>query len=129
MWYLREFFRRQSLNARFTLKKNSDFRRLYSKGKNAVTAYLVVYIRRNKLDRNRTGFTVSAKLGNAVTRNRIRRQMREIYRQNSVRMKTGYDIIVVARSRCVNGDFHKMEDAFIAACDKLGIFSEGENAE
>ena len=36
--------------------------------------------KKNSLPNNRAGFTVSAKLGNAVTRNRVRRQLREIYR-------------------------------------------------
>ena len=86
------------MDSRYTLKKNSDFRRLYSKGKSAVTPYLVVYCRRNGQAVNRVGFTVSAKLGNAVTRNRVRRQLREIYRLNSAYLKNGIDMIIVARS-------------------------------
>ena len=110
------------MDPRYTLKKNSDFRRLYSKGKSAVTPYLVVYCRRNGQTANRVGFTVSAKLGNAVTRNRIRRQLREIYRLNSGYLKSGIDLIIVARSRCVNGEYRKMESAFVTACDKLGLY-------
>lgn len=110
------------MDSRYTLKKNSDFRRLYSKGKSAVTPYLVVYCRKNGQVVNRVGFTVSAKLGNAVTRNRVRRQLREIYRLNSACMKSGIDMIIVARSRCVNGDYRKMESAFVTACGKLGLY-------
>ena len=109
------------MDSRYTLKKNSDFRRLYSKGKSAVTPYLVVYCRRNGQAVNRVGFTVSAKLGNAVTRNRVRRQLREIYRLNSACLKNGIDMIIVARSRCVNGDYGKLESAFVTACGKLGL--------
>lgn len=112
------------MDARCTLKKNSDFRRLYSKGKSAVTPYLVVYYRRNRLDHNRLGYTVSAKLGHAVVRNRIRRRLREIYRLNADKIGKGYDIIVVARSRCVGGDYHKMEKAFLDACEKLRLIKE-----
>ncbi len=109
------------MNARYTLKKNSDFRRLYSKGKSAVTPYLVLYYRKSKSKVNRAGFTVSAKLGNAVTRNRIRRQLREIYRLNSADLKSGIDLILVARSRCVNGDYHKINAAFLTACERLDL--------
>ena len=111
------------MDSRYTLKKNSDFRRLYSKGKSAVNPYLVVYYRRNGQTTNRVGFTVSAKLGNAVTRNRVRRQLREIYRLNSAHLKNGIDMIIVARSRCVNGAYRKMDSAFVAACDKLGLLT------
>ena len=43
-----------------TIKKNYEFRRLYAKGKSAVTPTLVVYTRRVKTDGNRVGFTGSA---------------------------------------------------------------------
>jgi len=112
------------LNVRNTLKKNSDFRRLYSKGKSAATPYLVVYCRRSRMPENRLGYTVSAKLGHAVKRNRVRRRLREIYRHNMPALKTGYDIVVVARSRCVDGDYHKMNAAFLEACGKLRLLKE-----
>ena len=83
------------MNIRCTLKKNSDFRRLYSKGKSAVTPFMVVYCRRNGLDHNRVGYTVSTKLGHAVVRNRVRRRLREIYRLNSHQLKTGWDIVII----------------------------------
>ena len=96
------------MDARCTLKKNSDFRRLYSKGKSAVTPYMVVYCRRSREAHNRTGYTVSTKLGHAVVRNRVRRRLREIYRLNAPALKTGY----------------KMDRAFLSACEKLGLMKE-----
>ena len=112
------------MDTRCTLKKNSDFRRLYAKGKSAVNPYMVLYCRRNSLGVNRLGYTVSTKLGHAVVRNRVRRRLREIYRLNSPAMKTGYDIVVVARSRCVNARYAKMDAAFLEACGTLGLLRE-----
>ena len=109
------------MNSQYTIKKNSDFRRTYSKGKNSVNSFLVVYCRRNREEHNRVGFTVSAKLGHAVVRNRIRRRLREIYRLNSSALKQGWDIIVVARSRCVDASYQDMEEAFLKACQDNGI--------
>lgn len=109
------------MDSRYSLKKNSDFRRLYSKGKSAVNPYTVVYCRRNRDGVNRVGFTVSAKLGHAVVRNRIRRQLREIYRLNSSSLKQGYDIIIVARSRCVGAQYGKIESAVLDAFSKLSL--------
>lgn len=94
---------------------------MYSKGKSAVTAYLVVYCRKNRLNVNRIGYTVSVKLGHAVVRNRIRRQLREICRTNASKLVTGRDIVLVARSKCINGDYWKMEVAFLDACKELGL--------
>ncbi len=116
----------KQVDARFSLKKNYEFRRIYSKGKSVVTPYLVVYSRRNGTDHNRTGYTVSTKLGKAVVRNRIRRRLREIYRLNAAKLKCGYDIIIVARGRCVDGDYHKMEAAFLKACTEAGLLKPEE---
>ena len=112
------------MDTRCTLKKNSDFRRLYAKGKSVVTPYMVLYCRRNSLGVNRLGYTVSTKLGHAVVRNRVRRRLREIYRLNSPAMKKGFDIVLVARSRCVGARYAKMNAAFLEACGTLGLLRE-----
>ena len=112
------------MNIRTTLKKNSDFRRLYSKGKSAVTPYMAVYCRRNKGGVNRLGYTVSTKRGHAVVRNRVRRRLREIYRLNPPRLRSGWDIVVVARMRCVGAEYAAMDAAFMDACEKLGLVKE-----
>ncbi len=109
------------MKVRCTLKKNSDFRRLYSKGKSAVTPYMVVYCRRNRMDGNRLGYTVSTKLGKAVVRNRVRRRLREVYRLNAPGLKTGYDIIIVARGKCVDAKYSAIDNAFLKACEKLDL--------
>ena len=82
---------------------------------------MVVYCRRNGLDHNRVGYTVSTKLGHAVVRNRVRRRLREIYRLNSSQLKTGWDIVIVARSRCVGAEYSRMD----AAIEKYGPLKGG----
>ena len=114
------------MKVRNTLKKNSDFRRLYAKGKSAVNPWLVVYCRRNRGGVNRLGYTVSVKLGHAVVRNRVRRRLREIYRLNSPKLKSGWDIVVVARTRCVDAEYRQLESAFLRACASLGLLREAE---
>ena len=112
------------MNVRDTLKKNSDFRRLYNKGKSAATPYLVVYCRPNRLERNRLGYTVSTKLGHAVTRNRVRRRLREIVRLNAPSVRPGFDLVIVARSRAVDAAYKKLERAYLNACARLGLLRE-----
>lgn len=109
------------MKVRGTLKKNSDFRRLYARGKSAVTPCLVLYARPNRLGENRLGYTVSAKLGHAVVRNRVRRRLREIYRLNAPRLKQGYDMVVVARARAVGAPYRALDTAFLRACESLEL--------
>ena len=107
-----------------SLKRNHLFRRLYQKGRSAANKYLVVYCRRNGLQENRIGLTVSAKLGKAVVRNRTRRRLREIYRLNEARFTPGWDLVVVARSRAVDAPYKKLEEAYLSAAEKLGLMRE-----
>lgn len=109
------------MDFRSTLKKNYEFKRLYNKGKTAVTPYMVVYALKTQRGDRRVGYTVSTKLGKAVVRNRIRRRLREIYRLNSYKLKDSVDIVIVARSRCIEEEYAKMEQAFLHACAELGI--------
>ena len=114
------------MNGRFTLKQNSDFRRLYAKGRSSANRFLALYCRRNGRGVNRMGYTVSAKLGGAVVRNRVRRRLREIARLNMPALKTGWDIVVVARTRAVDASYAELERAHREACAKLELLREAE---
>ena len=116
------------MKSRCTLKKNSDFRRLYAKGKSAATPYMVVYCRRNRTGENRLGYTVSTRLGHAVVRNRVRRRLREIVRLNAPRLKSGWDIVIVARGRCIGAPYRKLEAAWLSACEKLDLLQKETEA-
>ena len=106
-----------------SLKLNHIFRRLYATSGHA-NGYLVLYAKRNRTNTNRVGITVSKKLGHAVVRNRVRRRLREIYRLNEAKFAPGWDIVVVARSRCVGADFGKMTRAYLALAEKAGILEK-----
>ena len=105
------------------LKLNHIFRRLYNTTAQA-NACLVLYARRNKLPANRVGITVSKKLGGAVVRNRVRRRLREVYRLNEDAFAPGWDIVVVARSRCIGCSFQKLTDAYLSLAEKAGILKQ-----
>ena len=107
------------------LKLNHIFRRLYHTSGHA-NSYLVLYARKNHSATNRVGVTVSKKLGGAVVRNRVRRRLREVYRLNETRFSPGWDIVVVARSRCIHAEFEKLTQAYLSLAAKAGIL---ENAQ
>lgn len=104
-----------------SLKLNHLFRRLYRKGASCANAWLVLYCRKNGGSENRVGLTVSAKLGHAVCRNRVRRRLREIYRLHETQFVRGYDIVVVARSRAMNADYRQLEHAYLSLAARLGL--------
>lgn len=109
----------------YTLKENYEFRRVYQRGSSAVSGSMVVYCRKNRLGRTRLGITASTKIGGAVTRNRARRRLREVYRLNRDKLQVGWDIILVARGRTVTTSWKELNDTFLRGCRKLNILEGG----
>ena len=105
------------------LKKNHEFRRLYSKGKSAVCPYFVVYCRRTGRKMSRLGITTGLKLGNAVKRNRARRRIRELYRTREGELLPGYDVVIVARARAIYGRHSELVRSFSQLVKKLGLLA------
>ena len=104
-----------------SLKQNHEFRRLYNKGKSAVSPYFAVYCRRTGRPYSRLVITTGVKLGNAVKRNFVRRRIRELYRTNEDKLKPGYDIVVVARTRAIFGRYADLERSFLQLLKKLEL--------
>ena len=112
-----------------SIKNNSDFLKAYRHGKSYANRYLVMYVRKNDLDRNRYGITVSKKVGNSVVRHRVTRLIREAYRLNKDCICSGYDIVFVARVTAKDKGYHEIESAMmhLFRLKKLTIVRDGEN--
>ena len=112
------------MDARVTVKQNGDFRRIYRRGRSAVTGGMVVYCLKNKKGMSRLGVTVSTKVGHAVVRNRVRRRFRELYRLHRGELLPGYDIIIVARVRAAAMPYQKLERQYLRCLAELGLLGE-----
>ena len=110
-----------------SLKKNDDFRNCYNTGRSFVNRYLVLYVCGNGKGKNRIGISVSKKVGNSVVRHRITRKIREIYRLHEKMFDSGLDIVVVARSRAKDADYHRIEGALLNLAGKAGIYDKKLN--
>jgi len=80
------------------LKKSSEFQHTYQHGNKYWNRYFVIYVCRTYSDQIRFGITVSKKVGKSVQRNRVKRLIRESFRQLRPRTQMGYDIVVVGRT-------------------------------
>ena len=96
-----------------SLKKNQDFQNVYKKGKSNANKYLVMFIVENNLDKNRIGISVSKKVGNSVIRHRLKRLIKESYRLNEAVFKSGFDIVVVARTTAKDRTYRDIESALL----------------
>lgn len=110
-----------AVNFTVSLKENRLFRRLYAKGRSAVTPTLVLYCRKNGSRTNRLGLTTGTKLGKAVVRNRLRRRFRAIYRSHEQDLLPGYDIVIVGRQLAVERPYAELDRHFMRAAKKLQL--------
>jgi len=112
------------VNKIYRLRKRRDFSYTYKKGKSVANQYLVLVYRRTGFCVTRAGFSVSKKFGNSVKRNRIRRQLREIYRKRIPHVKEGYDLIFVVRKNARDVEFSKLEEAVDNLLKRAELFKE-----
>lgn len=90
-------------NSLRSLAKRRDFELVFKKGLSSASKYLVIYARPNELDWNRLGLSVSKKIGKAVTRNRIKRLLREAMRKVLGDFLQHYDFVIVAKKTAAEG--------------------------
>jgi ribonuclease P protein component len=102
------------------LRRRQDFLAA-AKGLSRASPGVVIQIRqRNDSDPPRVGFTVTRKLGGAVTRNRIRRRLKEAVRTGAARcFLAGNDYVIVGRSATIGRPFGKLVTDIVGAVDYL----------
>ena len=79
----------------YRLKKQSDFQKLFSGGKRAFSPSLTVVYR--KSEKQIMGISVGKRHGKSVTRNKIKRLLREAYRATVGEMKGVYSVVLIPK--------------------------------
>jgi ribonuclease P protein component len=117
-----QVLREDGMRSTVPIKKNYEFVRLYKNGKFYVGKFLVLYVLPNKLNNKRLGITVSKKQGKSVTRNRIRRLIRENYRLFEGYVLNGFDLVFAARTADKVPDFQDVRKEMKFLLKRLGVF-------
>jgi ribonuclease P protein component len=79
------------------IEGNADFWKDRRRRKRFDTEHFVLILRKNDKDVKRLGLVVGRKVGGAVSRNRIKRLIREFFRLNKEKMPESSDLIVLAK--------------------------------
>ncbi len=101
------------MNKVYSLRKNEDFKKIYKSGKNYWNRNLILYVRKNSLNYNRVGYSITKKIGNSVVRNKVRRRMKEIYRLNLLNIEQGYDFIFIPKRNVTDISYKELESAML----------------
>jgi ribonuclease P protein component len=121
-----------SLEKKKRLISNRQFKAVLNRSLCVSDGLLILYMAENNLDYPRLGVSVSKSCGNAVQRNRLKRLLREAFRQSQDRIPGGYDYLLMISSkglklgksmpskRPINRiDFEQMKNSFLALVNKL----------
>lgn len=87
----------QRFGRRLRLRGRRNFAGVFRRKCSAGNSELVVYVAPNNLEHARLGIIVSRKVGNAVARARVRRQIREFFRKAKQKIPAGYDYTCIAK--------------------------------
>jgi ribonuclease P protein component len=113
------------MQRRLRLRRSEDFARVRQAGHLIRHPMLLLSYIPNHLEHNRYGFIVSRQLGKAVVRNRVRRLMREAMRLLHPRLKTGFDVVVIARPDSVEQPFKEIQRTIAELCERAGLVAKG----
>jgi ribonuclease P protein component len=92
------------------IRRRPEFLRVYEQGWRIRARLMTVVVLGNSLGRSRLGIAATKKLGDAVVRNRAKRLVRELFRQNEV--PQGFDIVVIPRPDMLNADNRTLQAEF-----------------
>lgn len=106
------------LPRRRMLKRRSEFQRVYHAGRAYAGRCLVLYVFENRTAAAKArgglvGFAAGKKLGCAAVRNRVKRVLREAYRQNQLIVREDVTLLLVGRKSCIKAKSQAVGQEFI----------------
>jgi ribonuclease P protein component len=97
----------------FRLRHHEDFEAARQKGKRWHDQLLLLNVLPCGLPHSRFGFVVSRKVGNAATRNLLKRRLRAVVWRWLPRLTTGCDVVIVARPAASSVSYRELETVLV----------------
>ena len=113
----------------FRVKREKDFKAIFKEGTSFANRKFVVYQLENQKNHFRVGLSVSKKLGNAVTRNQIKRRIRHILQNAKGGISEDVDFVVIARNGVEALGYAEMEKNLLHVLKLSKIYQEGNGSE
>ena len=107
------------------MKRSSEFRRVKEKGENYRGRYMALGVLREEPRESGVcvGFITTKRLGNAVTRNLVRRRMRALVIETGAQLETGLSLVLIARHHAANAEFAALRKEWKWLCHRAKLFS------
>jgi ribonuclease P protein component len=101
------------------LHKSSEYKILFDKGVKQHSKHLIVFTLQKNNGPTRLGLTVSRKVGGAVVRNRIKRQLREIFRLSLSYNLKNTDIMILVKRDASLLDYKQLNQELFVICSRM----------
>lgn len=108
------------MKRKYHLTHSRDFQRVKSENQTVYHRLMILVYAQNELDVSRTAVIASKKVGNAVTRNRVRRRIQAGLDEQWNNLKPGWDLIFYSRSAIVDADYQEIMNAIMHLLQKAG---------
>jgi ribonuclease P protein component len=95
------------------LRHPREFQQAFQHGKKLVAPTFVLYILPTSASHPRLGLAVSKRVGKAAVRNRIKRLLRELFRQHKALLQPACDVVFVARRDAATASFEEYTQQFL----------------
>ncbi len=106
------------------LKKNKQFNYIYKHGQTKHDSKLSMCYIKTKYKPFKIGFTVSKKIGNSVTRSRVKRLLREVVRNELKNIDENYNYILIAREGIEKENIISIREKLIILLNKAGLYKK-----
>ena len=116
--FLTHFF--NTMKKRDVVKSNELFNEIIQKGKRISNNYFVICMMKKDIQMNNYGIAVGTKVGNAVTRNKIKRQMRNIIDHNIELFPNYHNYIIICKKDVLDISFKEMENELVTLLTNKG---------
>ena len=112
----------------YRVKSDKDFQAIFSKGSSVANRKFVLYHLEKNQSHYRVGLSVSKKLGNAVTRNSIKRKIRHVIMELSSNL-INQDFVIIARKGVEELYYHEVKKNLLHVLKLANLYQEGLNSE
>jgi ribonuclease P protein component len=112
------------VKSQYRLNGHSSFRRVWSEGLSVSISFLLLLYLPNSLEISRFGVAAGKSLGSAVLRNRAKRRIRACFQEISPKVKTGWDILVVARRQVIRVDYLELNSSMTKLFAKADLLKD-----
>jgi ribonuclease P protein component len=110
----------ETLSPQERIRNKKEFSHLYQNGNRYRGKYLNLIYISNDLSFSRMAVVISKKVANAVKRNKIRRQMKTLFRRNKDLLQGSFDILIIAKKEILEASWLMLQEEYFTALRSIG---------